>query len=148
MPAVTDVSESVVDAINADSLAGSFPRPITAFEGYSITLPMEEDGSLGILVQPVPCQRETATLDGGVGETSSVRIVFEVAPVSEAIAAKQYLKLMELICDEIEDRIGSSFIYLGAEHDGEQLYDQGRLRNDAVFHSEMIVRFSSLRYTA
>lgn len=149
MPAVTDVCDKVIAVVNAASLAGSFPMPITAIERDALTLPMEESDKTKLFVQPGPCSRETGTLDGGVAETSSVRLIFESSPVTcDSVAVKQYLKLVELVCDTIEGDIGANYIFLGAEHDGPQLYDQDRLRNDAVFYSELTAQFSSLRYSA
>lgn len=149
MPAVTDICDQVIAVINAASLAGDFPVPLKAIDKNALTLPMEDSDRTKIFVQPGPCSRETGTLDGGVSETSSVRLVFEASPVTpDSAAVNRYLNLVQLVCDKLEEDIGQSYIYLGAEHDGNQLYDQDRLRNDAVFYSELTVQFSSLRYTA
>jgi hypothetical protein len=147
MPAVTDICEAVVAAINAASLAGDLPFPLTAVDEYSLTLAMENASPLSISIQPGLCQRETGTLDGGVSEASSARMIFQASPVlSETSVIKTYLDLVELVCDKVEAGIGADFIFLGADHEGDQLYDQNRLRSDAVFYSVLTANFSSLRY--
>ncbi len=149
MPAVVDACDAVIAVINAASLAGDFPRPVTAIEDHAISIVLEDTHEFTVKVQPGSTHRETGTLDGGVSEITDVRLVFSAAPVlCNPNAVREYLKLIELICDTIESDIGQSYIFLGADHDGDQLYDQNRLRGDAVFCGELTIKLSSLRYTA
>ena len=149
--AVVNLVEAVVAAINAASLDEAFPKPVTAYEDYSLALAIEATKEWEVAVQPGPSRTTPATLDSGVSDLVSARVVvWKSMPPKDVDGIKAALLFVETILDEVCNRIDETYDFISSgpeELEGgvAEAYDPLRLRDDGVFHAQFLISFERVR---
>jgi hypothetical protein len=149
--AIVTLCELAVTAINAAAAAGDFPKPVTAAEDYALTLATEASQDWIVFVQPGPALTKPATLNGGLTEQFSIRLIIHTQCRADDVAAiKSLLGVVELAGDAVRGALTPEYSFTGAGYmssggEANHIYDPVRLRDDAVFLSEQLLNIDTVR---